>query len=876
LPLTEFCKPRLAFVYARLPLHYAAISASDSLPPRRAVWPTKYAPAQLIGREDETQGLSESWQKTLRLEKGRPHVLTFVALGGEGKTALVAKWAAELATPDWPGCDAAFAWSFDRQGTPEQQAASSDLFIKEAINFFGDDADKAFAASDAGAFEKTQHLGRLVGQRRSLLILDGLEPLQYAPTAPTPGELKDQGLAALLKGLAQNSQGLGLATTRYSLPDLKAFWQTAAPEVKLLRLSRDAGVHLLKTLGVKGSELRNVPPKEGDEKSEKVNEFEKLVEDVKGHALTLTLLGSYLHDAHGGDIRKRDLVKLEEADAEEQGGHAFHVMKAYEHAFERGGDKGQRALSILRLLGLFDRPMTAECFSALLKAPAIPGLTDPLVGVSGAQRNIAIKRLEDSKLVTVHRDAAGALVSLDAHPLLCEYFAKQLREQQPDAWQAAHRRLYEHLCKHKEGDQPMLEDLQPLYQAVAHGCQAGLEEDALIKVYDCRIKRQNENYAWHKLGAFGQDLAAVMCFFETPWSRVWPALTADYQGWLQNQAAFCLRALGRTSEALEPMRCALETSVREEDWPGAARIASNLSEVELTQGFLHGISLGGVELTGALPDAELSVIYADHSGDARLKLVTRAAYADILHQAGRLDDANLRFTEAERMQTEFQPEYQRLYWHRGFQYCELLLAAPERAAWRLLLDPSSGIRNPRVLESCRAVFQRATQTLTWAIQDRETSRFGIALNYLTLGRVALYEAILQTSEIGDWKLQIEQAIAGLRQASQVDYIPRALLTRAWLRVLEGHRTGRESAQADLDEAWEVAERGPMRLHVADIHLHRARLFGVERGTVKEEKYPWESPAADLAAARKLIEQCGYWRRQEELEDAEGRLRQPCS
>jgi hypothetical protein len=33
-------------------------------------------------------------------------------------------------------------------------------------------------------------------------------------------------------------------------------------------------------------------------------------------------------------------------------------------------------------------------------------------------------------------------------------------------------------------------------------------------------------------------------------------------------------------------------------------------------------------------------------------------------------------------------------------------------------------------------------------------------------------------------------------------------------------------------------------------------------------YPWTSPQEDLAAARRLIEQCGYWRRKEELEDAE--------
>ena len=91
----------------------------------------------------------------------------------------------------------------------------------------------------------------------------------------------------------------------------------------------------------------------------------------------------------------------------------------------------------------------------------------------------------------MNRDAgSGVLLSLDAHPLLREYFARQLRQQQPEAWRAAHRRLYEHLCATtKEGDQPTLEDLQPLYQAVAHGCQAGLQQEACDEVYRARIQR---------------------------------------------------------------------------------------------------------------------------------------------------------------------------------------------------------------------------------------------------------------------------------------------------------------------------------------------------------------------------------------------------
>ena len=70
------------------------------------------------------------------------------------------------------------------------------------------------------------------------------------------------------------------------------------------------------------------------------------------------------------------------------------------------------------------------------------------------------------------------------------------------------------------------------------------------------------------------------------------------------------------------------------------------------------------------------------------------------------------------------------------------------------------------------------------------------------------------------------------------------------------------AKEDLDEAWEIAERGPMPLFMADIHLHRARLFG------RVSPYPWESPQADLAAARRLIEKHGYGRRMEELDNAE--------
>jgi tetratricopeptide (TPR) repeat protein len=787
-------------------------------------------PEHLVGRGPELSKLRDAWEAATEGRPRKPNVLTFVALGGEGKTSLVARWAVDLQLAGWPGCESAFAWSFYSQGTHEQVAASSDLFLKEALTFFG---DAEMAASARGGFEKGKRLAQLVGEKRALLILDGLEPLQYAPTAPTPGELKDQGVGALLRGLSVSNRGLCVVTTRYSLPDLKAYRKTGAPEQELKGLSKAAGADLLTKLGVKGAR----------------KELERLVKDVSGHALTLNLLGTYLRDAHAGDVRKRDLVKLEDADAEERDGHAFRVMDAYVEWFEGEGEKGKRAVAVLRLMGLFDRPATADCLTALLSGEAVPGVTESLVELSEAQRNVVLARLESAKLISVNRDGAGSLVSLDAHPLVREYFARQLRGDHPAAWRAGHRRLFEHLAATtKEGERPTLEDLQPLYQAVAHGCHVGLYQEALEKIYYGRIVRGNEFYSTRQLGASGADLGAVACFFDQPWGRVSPALPDNDQAWVLNFAAFCLQALGRPAEAGEPMRAGLKRYVRLQDWTNAATVAANLSELELVLG----------DVAGAVKDAEQAIAHADRSEDPFERMTCRARGADALHQVGRRDQAEALFRQAEAMQAEQQPDYPLLYSQRGFKYCDLLLAPAERAAWQRTLRPSSS-PPPSSLADAARVSTRAVQTLGW-LTDR-LSHLTIALTHLTLARAALYRAVLEGAPIDPCRAAVEAAVDGLRRAGQVDDLPRGLLTRAWVLFLAGE----SGAAADLDEAWEVAERGPMPLLLADVHLYRARLFA------REPRYPWKSPRADLASARKLILKHGYLRRQEELEDAESAI-----
>ena len=161
-------------------------------------------------------------------------------------------------------------------------------------------------------------------------------------------------------------------------------------------------------------------------------------------------------------------------------------MDAYEQwLLSDGGDEGATRSGRAAAAGPVRPARRRRLPRGPAEAHAIPGLTEPLVGLADDDWEFCLSGLEDREAAHGEPgDASGALVSLDAHPLLREYFARQLRTQQPDAWRAAHRRLYEHLCATtQEGDQPTLEDLQPLYQAVAHGCQAGLQQEACDEVY---------------------------------------------------------------------------------------------------------------------------------------------------------------------------------------------------------------------------------------------------------------------------------------------------------------------------------------------------------------------------------------------------------
>ena len=269
-----------------------------------------------------------------------------------------------------------------------------------------------------------------------------------------------------------------------------------------------------------------------------------------------------------------------------------------------------------------------------------------------------------------------------AHPLVREHFGARLKAERSEAWHAGHGRLYEHLQRSAKEYPGTLAEMAPLFQAMHHGCEAGRHEDVLVQVFFARIRRYWTGFSLKVLGAFGAELSALAGFFDSPFRKPVATLTQSEQGYILNEIAFVLRALGRLRKAVEPLQASLEHGVEQKDDEAAAVRANNLCQLHLALG----------QVGQAMAMGEACLRHADRSQEAVQRIISRTALAGALHQAGELTQAQARFEDAEAMQAKEGPHEPWLYSLQGANYCDLLLAkgraaeVRERAAYALHVD----------------------------------------------------------------------------------------------------------------------------------------------------------------------------------------------
>jgi serine/threonine protein kinase len=434
--------------------------------------------SEVFGREEDLAFLDRAWANK------DVNVVTIVAWAGVGKSTLVNHWLRRIAAEGYRFAELVFGWSFYRQGT-SSGTSFADEFLDAALSWFGDPDPRI-----GTAWEKGERLAKLVAHRRTLLILDGLEPLQNPPGSQE-GRLREPSLQALLRELAAFNKGLCVITTRLPIADIAEHERTSALRRDLEQISSNAGARLLRALGVKGDD----------------EQLRSTSDQFDGHCLALTLLGSYLTDAHNGDIRNCSEVSGHLATDVRQGAHARKVMESYQTWFGEGPE-----LLVLRMLGLFDRPADQKAFEALLKPPVVPGLTESLTDLSPNVWCTILAKLRRARLLAGEDPHTPG--QLDTHPLVREYFGEQLRSQQTDAWKECNRRLYHYYRALAPSLPDSFRDMEPLFLAVTYGCNAGLYRETLHEIYIPRIQRGNAFFASKVLGVRRALLSILARFFK--------------------------------------------------------------------------------------------------------------------------------------------------------------------------------------------------------------------------------------------------------------------------------------------------------------------------------------------------------------------------
>ncbi|MDH4136761.1 MAG: toll/interleukin-1 receptor domain-containing protein, partial [Anaerolineae bacterium] len=363
-PMGVVVRAAKAVAFSEVFAEPAEALAEPSMPPAKVdIGRLPVTGAELFGRQRELELLDEAWQSD------GTHIISLVAWGGVGKSTLVNKWLERMAADGYRGARRVYAWSFYSQGTGER-VASADLFISEALTWFGDPDPTAGSPWDKG-----QRLADLVRQEKTLLLLDGLEPLQSYLEVER-GKVKDPALAMLLAELARHNPGLCLITTREAVADLELFPETTHQE-DLEQISAEAGRALLRVGGVQGTDA----------------ELEQAARDFGQHALALNLLAAYLRGIPGHFIANASGIPDLDV-PEEEGKHPRRVMAAFASRFGHGPE-----VELLRMLGLFDRPAKAEEMAALRAAPPIPHLTEHIQPLSEAGWLRLLDKLRQVRLI---------------------------------------------------------------------------------------------------------------------------------------------------------------------------------------------------------------------------------------------------------------------------------------------------------------------------------------------------------------------------------------------------------------------------------------------------------------------------------------------
>ena len=270
------------------------------------------------GREQLLEEITSDWADA------GVRITGLVGFGGEGKSSLAREWVDQLlADSSRPQPEGVFWWGF-------YENRNVDQFFDAALNYMS--GGKIEVKKIPSANMKSQVIAAMLGAGRYLFVLDGLEVLQHQD-GDMYGSIRSPDLKAFLEFFASpDHESFCLVTSRAPLMDMISLATYKHRDVD--RLSPQDGRDLLRKLGVQGKDA----------------ELDKVVKDWDGHALTLSLLASYLKDYHDGDIAQVHNIPPPTAD-EPRYERVHRVLRRYDEHLD------EAAKAFLKLFSAFRRPV---------------------------------------------------------------------------------------------------------------------------------------------------------------------------------------------------------------------------------------------------------------------------------------------------------------------------------------------------------------------------------------------------------------------------------------------------------------------------------------------------------------------------------------
>ena len=583
----------------------------------------------LIGRNEELQEL----RNVLTDPETKFHCT--IAPGGVGKSAANLRLLNEIQTGEIDlsklGYSKLLAYTFYSQGTTEERLATADDFLHWALTELG--YEEEFLEGKP-AEDRARILADYCIENKILLYLDGIEPLQYGLESEEGdyGQLKDGGMHEFLtRFLRADPNSTILGTSRVHFTGLENFKESGYIEKELGVLSDKNGAELLKELGVVASDP----------------ELRSLSSDWGSHPLALVLLGNFVSHELDGDPTKLPNVPLGfGTDYEGPGRHAWRMLETFYQHFGPGSVESQ----VLKLLGLFDRPVDSETLNFFRESEPISGLTDAITSADPHDWQAALERLRKFSLISAKSSSLPG--QIDAHPLVREYFGGKMIAEEEHLWRAGHNVLFEHLTA-ITSDRPEFpidnKSAEALYTGVRSGVLAGRPQDAFDVLYNRIWRKEAESrddqfYTLRKLGMAGTARAIYRNFFETPWSSLRPGLEEKQELQLLNELAVSLRTVGRLkegAEVFESVVAGFNTLEASEPLTGTPLLDAAYSNVSMSE---FVVLLGDYDRAREL--AERAREFADRAEHKHFRIQTRTQLSEIARLEGKLAEANRLILEA--------------------------------------------------------------------------------------------------------------------------------------------------------------------------------------------------------------------------------------